>query len=182
MLSYLISNGGLTSGSTLFWDEPELNLNAKLQVKLVDSLVALAKAGIQIILTTHDLFLILPSSPSAPSQPTTPEPEPVIDNETTIKDVTLPAGTKIEGGQIEGKISGNPETLTAKTELSNVILDQSVDLPNDVTLKDVQLRDMSALGKFDLSPNGILEFQINGQKFKGRLDYKVEQRLFGLPE
>lgn len=58
MLSYLISNGGLTSGSTLFWDEPELNLNAKLQVKLVDTLVALAKAGIQIILTTHDLFLM----------------------------------------------------------------------------------------------------------------------------
>nr|WP_141698822.1 ATP-binding protein [Candidatus Marithrix sp. Canyon 246] len=43
MLSYLISTGGLTSGSTLFWDEPELNLNAKLQVKLVDTLVALAK-------------------------------------------------------------------------------------------------------------------------------------------
>ncbi len=35
--------------------------------------------------------------------------------------------------------------------------------------------DMSALEKFDLTPNGILEFQINGQKFKGRLDYKVEQ-------
>jgi hypothetical protein len=35
--------------------------------------------------------------------------------------------------------------------------------------------DMSALGKFDLTPKGILEFEINGQKFKGRLDYKVEQ-------
>jgi hypothetical protein len=35
--------------------------------------------------------------------------------------------------------------------------------------------DMSALGKFDLTPNGILEFEIKGQKFKGRLDYKVEQ-------
>jgi len=34
---------------------------------------------------------------------------------------------------------------------------------------------MSALGQFDLTPNGILEFEINGQKFKGRLDYKVEQ-------
>jgi len=33
----------------------------------------------------------------------------------------------------------------------------------------------SALGKFDLTPTGILEVEINGQKFKGRLDYKVEQ-------
>ncbi|WP_069472944.1 hypothetical protein [Candidatus Marithrix sp. Canyon 246] len=34
---------------------------------------------------------------------------------------------------------------------------------------------MSALGKFDLTPKGILEFEINGQKFKGRLDYQVKQ-------
>jgi hypothetical protein len=34
---------------------------------------------------------------------------------------------------------------------------------------------MSALGKFDLTPKGILEFEINGKKFKRRLDYKVEQ-------
>jgi len=34
---------------------------------------------------------------------------------------------------------------------------------------------MSALGKFDLTPNGILEFEIKGKKIKGRLDYKVEQ-------
>jgi len=34
---------------------------------------------------------------------------------------------------------------------------------------------MSALGKFDLTPKGIFEFEINGQKFKGRLDYQVKQ-------
>jgi AAA15 family ATPase/GTPase len=58
MLNYLILNGSLTKGSTLFWDEPEANLNAKLQVKLVDSLVQLANAGVQIVLTVHDLFLM----------------------------------------------------------------------------------------------------------------------------
>ncbi|TGO02761.1 hypothetical protein PN36_19655 [Candidatus Thiomargarita nelsonii] len=58
MLNYLILNGSLTKGSTLFWDEPEANLNAKLQVKLVDSLVQLANAGVQIVLSVHDLFLM----------------------------------------------------------------------------------------------------------------------------
>jgi len=58
MLTYLINKGALAKGSTLFWDEPEANLNAKLQVKLVDTLVALVNAGVQVILTTHDLFLM----------------------------------------------------------------------------------------------------------------------------
>ncbi|MEK8021035.1 MAG: AAA family ATPase [Candidatus Parabeggiatoa sp.] len=58
MLTYLIKKGGLAKGSTLFWDEPETNLNAKLQVKLVDTLVALVNAGVQVVLTTHDLFLM----------------------------------------------------------------------------------------------------------------------------
>lgn len=35
MLTYLIKNGGLAKGSTLFWDEPEVSINARLQVKLV---------------------------------------------------------------------------------------------------------------------------------------------------
>jgi len=58
MLSYLLSNGGLAKGSTLFWDEPEVNLNARLRVKLVDILVALVKIGVQVILATQDLFLM----------------------------------------------------------------------------------------------------------------------------
>jgi len=58
MLSYLLKNGGLAKGSTLFWDEPEANLNAKLRVKLVDMLVALVKLGVQVILATQDLFLM----------------------------------------------------------------------------------------------------------------------------
>ncbi|KHD08413.1 hypothetical protein PN36_30075 [Candidatus Thiomargarita nelsonii] len=58
MINYLISNGSLQKGSTLFWDEPETNLNAKLQVKLVDALILLANAGVQIVLAVHDLFLM----------------------------------------------------------------------------------------------------------------------------
>ena len=58
MLNYLLKNGGLAKGSTLFWDEPEANLNAKLRVKLVDMLVALVKLGVQVILATQDLFLM----------------------------------------------------------------------------------------------------------------------------
>jgi predicted ATP-dependent endonuclease of OLD family len=58
LLNYLILNGSITKTSTLFWDEPEINLNAKLQVKLVDSLVQLANAGVQIVLVIHDLFLL----------------------------------------------------------------------------------------------------------------------------
>jgi ABC-type transport system involved in cytochrome c biogenesis ATPase subunit len=58
MLSYLLKNGGLAKGSTLFWDEPEANLNAKLRVKLVELLVALVKIGVQVILATQDLFLM----------------------------------------------------------------------------------------------------------------------------
>ena len=58
MLTYLLKNGSLAKGSTLFWDEPEVSLNAKLQVKLVDTLVAMVNAGIQIVLATHDLFLM----------------------------------------------------------------------------------------------------------------------------
>ena len=34
---------------------------------------------------------------------------------------------------------------------------------------------MSALGQFNLTPKGILELEINGQKIKGRLDYQVKQ-------
>jgi hypothetical protein len=58
MLSYLLKNGGLAKGSTLFWDEPEVNLNARLRVKLVDILVGLVKTGVQVILATQDLFLM----------------------------------------------------------------------------------------------------------------------------
>jgi AAA15 family ATPase/GTPase len=58
MLVYLILNGSLGKGSTLFWDEVEANLNPKTIVKVINALAALVQNGIQVILSTHDLFLM----------------------------------------------------------------------------------------------------------------------------
>jgi energy-coupling factor transporter ATP-binding protein EcfA2 len=56
-LVYLIRNGSLAPGHILFWDEPEANLNPKLVKAVVDFLVELANAGVQIFLATHDYLL-----------------------------------------------------------------------------------------------------------------------------
>ncbi len=58
MLVYLIQNGSLSKGTTLFWDETEANLNARIRVKVANALAALVQYGIQIILVTHDFFLM----------------------------------------------------------------------------------------------------------------------------
>ncbi|RKZ90284.1 MAG: ATP-binding protein [Candidatus Parabeggiatoa sp. nov. 1] len=74
MLVYLIQNGSLAKGGTLFWDETEANLNARIMVKVANALAALAQYGVQIILTTHDLFLmnelslLIESTPQMPAQ------------------------------------------------------------------------------------------------------------------
>lgn len=57
MLAYLIKNGELAPGSSLFWDEPEANLNPKLQAKLAEILVELSNV-MQITIATHSLFLL----------------------------------------------------------------------------------------------------------------------------
>lgn len=57
-LQKLLANGSLTPKTTLFWDEPEANLNPALLRKLAAVLVNLAKQGFQIILATHSLFLL----------------------------------------------------------------------------------------------------------------------------
>ncbi|RKZ49304.1 MAG: hypothetical protein DRR16_33630, partial [Candidatus Parabeggiatoa sp. nov. 3] len=56
LLVYLIQNGSLNN--TLFWDETEANLNPRMRVKVANALAALAQYGIQVILTTHDFFLM----------------------------------------------------------------------------------------------------------------------------
>jgi len=58
MLVYLILNGSLSKGSTLFWDEAEASLNPRIRVKIANALAALVQNGIQVILSTHDLFLM----------------------------------------------------------------------------------------------------------------------------
>jgi hypothetical protein len=54
----LLANGTLTPETTLFWDEPEANLNPALLKEMAAVLTDLAEAGFQIILATHSLFLL----------------------------------------------------------------------------------------------------------------------------
>ena len=54
----LLANGTLTPETTLFWDEPEANLNPALLKEMAIVLSDLAQAGFQIILATHSLFLM----------------------------------------------------------------------------------------------------------------------------
>ncbi|MCP5277660.1 MAG: ATP-binding protein [Thiobacillus sp.] len=58
MLAYLLMNGALRDRGTLFWDEPETNLNPKLMVLVAEALVELAKQGYQVVIATHSLFLL----------------------------------------------------------------------------------------------------------------------------
>ncbi len=58
MLAYLITNGALKDKGTLFWDEPETNLNPKLIKQVAKSLLSLAKSEIQVFIATHSLFLL----------------------------------------------------------------------------------------------------------------------------
>lgn len=57
MLAYLLKTGELTNSSTLFWDEPEANLNPKLLQKLAGILANLSNI-MQIVISTHSLFLL----------------------------------------------------------------------------------------------------------------------------
>lgn len=54
----LIRNGSIASGNTLFWDEPEANLNPIMMQDVVKVLLMLAKNGVQIFVATHsDAFM-----------------------------------------------------------------------------------------------------------------------------
>jgi predicted ATP-dependent endonuclease of OLD family len=54
LLYRLISNGSINKGSVLFWDEPESNINPIMAPIVVDVLLKLRKAGVQIFIATHD--------------------------------------------------------------------------------------------------------------------------------
>lgn len=57
-LLHLLENGSLEVGDTLFWDEPESNLNPKLIKDVAAALLFLCQNGIQVIIGTHSLFLL----------------------------------------------------------------------------------------------------------------------------
>ncbi|MHB8252661.1 MAG: AAA family ATPase [Acidiferrobacter sp.] len=54
----LIQNGTLLSGSILFWDEPEANLNPSLIGEVVEVIWELQRLGVQVFLTTHNYVLL----------------------------------------------------------------------------------------------------------------------------
>ncbi|HEX8350108.1 MAG TPA: AAA family ATPase [Hymenobacter sp.] len=57
-LQKLLANGSFTRNTTLYWDEPEANLNPALLRKLAAILAELARQGFQIILATHSMSLL----------------------------------------------------------------------------------------------------------------------------
>lgn len=57
MIAYLAINGSLTSRGTLFWDEPEANLNPKLARLTAGVMGVLAKSDVQVFCATHDYVL-----------------------------------------------------------------------------------------------------------------------------
>ncbi len=58
LLWVLIQNGTLLNGSVLFWDEPETNLNPKLFGVVMEIILELQRAGVQVFLATHDYVVL----------------------------------------------------------------------------------------------------------------------------
>jgi predicted ATP-dependent endonuclease of OLD family len=54
---HLITNGVLTNNTTLFWDEPEINMNPAYSEPIAQLLVELSKNR-QIFIATHDYFIL----------------------------------------------------------------------------------------------------------------------------
>lgn len=69
LLIYLISHGVLERGSTLFWDEPEANLNPAALRMLAGGLHLLAQQGLQVVVATHSYFLMKELDLLARTQP-----------------------------------------------------------------------------------------------------------------
>lgn len=57
-LAYLVANGTITPRAAVFWDEPEASLNPRLVVQVVEFVRALARAGVQVFLASHDFLLV----------------------------------------------------------------------------------------------------------------------------
>jgi AAA15 family ATPase/GTPase len=57
-LIYLLRNGTISQGCTIFWDEAENNLNPKYMTKIANALFSLVQSGIQVVIVTHSLFLM----------------------------------------------------------------------------------------------------------------------------
>ena len=58
LLWILVQNGTLQNGSVLFWDEPETNLNPTLFGTVIEVLMELQRAGVQVFFATHDYVIL----------------------------------------------------------------------------------------------------------------------------
>lgn len=58
MLARLIATGALLDKGSLFWDEPEANLNPRIIKRVAKTIVDLSQNGIQVFVATHSLFLL----------------------------------------------------------------------------------------------------------------------------
>ena len=58
LLWILVQNGTLQKGSVLFWDEPETNLNPTLFGTVIEVLMELQRAGVQVFFATHDYVIL----------------------------------------------------------------------------------------------------------------------------
>lgn len=57
-LARIVATGQLSRGSTLFWDEPEANLNPALIRVAAQVILALGTHGVQVVLATHSVYLL----------------------------------------------------------------------------------------------------------------------------
>ena len=58
MIARLIATGSLVGSGSLFWDEPEANLNPKVIKHVARTILQLCKSGIQVFIASHSLFLM----------------------------------------------------------------------------------------------------------------------------
>lgn len=58
MIARLIATGSLSKAGSLFWDEPEANLNPKVIKSVARTILQLCRSGIQVFVATHSLFLM----------------------------------------------------------------------------------------------------------------------------
>lgn len=58
MIARLNATGSLIGKGSLFWDEPEANLNPKVIKKVAATILQLCQAGIQVFVASHSLFLM----------------------------------------------------------------------------------------------------------------------------
>jgi energy-coupling factor transporter ATP-binding protein EcfA2 len=58
MIARLIATGALIGTKSLFWDEPEANLNPKVIKQVARTILQLCKSGIQVFIASHSLFLM----------------------------------------------------------------------------------------------------------------------------